>query len=249
MVGKTSSVAGTAAGVLIIVAVVGATVYGGVRFVAAVREERSPAVLAWVATGVLLYLVSALAVAGTARLFRVGEDAAVALGGVVGLVVVVAGLGGSFYWVHVREPAFVTALGGACRGDGVAAAPAVAGAHRVVVLDDRGHKVDWTTADAGWRTDEVAEADLVACLDRRSEHIETCTYRPVTGGPTSSIDRFAETVAVRVVQAHTAKAVGQYTLRDEPRACRQTEKEGQDDLHGHVSLAAFSRSLEPYLGR
>lgn len=245
---QSSSRAGTAVAVVILVAIIGGTGYGAWRFLLDVRDGRSPAVLAWIAMGLLLFAVAVLVVTAIAKLVHADEDATTAVAAIVALVVVAAGLGTSWYWVHVREPGIVTALGAACRGDGVAAAPAPAGARRVVVLDDRGHKDDWTTADAAWRAGKVAEADLVACVERAEEILETCTYRPLTGVATTSFDRVEEVLAVRVVEARTATEVGRFELRGTPRACRKTEEQGQGDLHGHVALAALTRALAPYRG-
>jgi hypothetical protein len=243
-----SSRAGTAAGVVVLLAIAGALLYGAWRFLLVVRDGRSPGVLAWVAIGLLLFAVGAVIGYGIAQVFHADEDRAGAVGAITALVVVAAGLGTAYYWAEVREPALVKALGAACRGHGVAAAPAPTGARRVVVLDRRGHKIDWTTRDASWRAGQVAEADLVACVSRTEEVLETCTYRPVTGGPSHSIDRFEEVLTVRIVAAHTADPLGQFELRGSPRACKKVEKESQGDLHGHVALGALTEALAPYLG-
>jgi hypothetical protein len=79
--------------------------------------------------------------------------------------------------------------------------------------------------------------------------IETCNYRQERGGPTSTIDRLEEVLAVRMVESRTAKALGQFELRGTPRACKEVETQGQGDLHGHVTFAAFEKALAPYLGR
>jgi hypothetical protein len=238
---------GTVVGAVILLAIAGVLLYRGWRFALVVLDGRSPGVGAWVLTGVLLFLVGAVAGVGIAKVLRAGEDRAGHVGAIVGALVLAAGLGTSYYWAVVRELPLVTALGPACRGHDVPAAPVPAGVRRVVALDDRGHEIDWTTRDAAWRADQVADADLVACVGRTEETLETCSYRPVTGGPARTIDRLEEVLTVRIVEARTAAAVGQFELRGAPRACKDTEKESQGDLHGQVSLAAFSTALAPYL--
>jgi hypothetical protein len=244
--GSGSSRAANAAGIVVLVAVGGALLYGGSLFVREVLAGRSPRTLAWVAFGVLLFAVGAVIGYGIAQALHADEDRAGAVGAITALVVVAAGLGTSYYWAEVREPALVKALGAACRGHGVAAAPVPAGTRRIVVLDDRGRKVDWTTTNAPWRAERVSEADLVACVARAEEVLETCTYRPVTGGPAHSIDRYEEVLTVRVVQTHTADPVGQFELRGSPRACKKVEKASPGDLHGHVALTALTKALAPY---
>jgi hypothetical protein len=115
------------------------------------------------------------------------------------------------------------------------------------VVDDRGHENDWTSRDATWSADAVAETAYVACVDELDTSIEVCSYRPVPAGVTRSIERWEQVVVVRVVEARTATEVGTFELRDAPRACRQVEAEGQGDLHGRVSFAAFSAELEKAL--
>lgn len=243
-----SSRAGTVAGTVILVAIGGALLYGSGRFLLDVRDGRSPGVLTWVAMGLLLFFLGASVAVGVGKLFHADEDATTTVAAVIALVVVAGGLGLSYYWVHIREPALVKTLGAACRGTAVAAAPSPAGARRIVVLDDRGHRIDWTTTDAAWRAEKVTEADLVACVDRTEETVETCTYRPLTGVATTNIDRVEEVLTVRMVEARTAAEVGRFELRGTPRACKKVEEQGQGDLHGHVAFATFAEALAPYRG-
>jgi hypothetical protein len=235
---------------VVLVALGGALLYGGSLFVREVLAGRSPRTLAWVGFGVLLFAIGTLVGHGVARLFGADDDKATGVAAVVALVLVAGGLGVAHYWANVREPALVSQLGQACRGHGVPDAAASGGASPLlVVVDDRGHKDDWTTRDAPWRAGKVSQAAYVACVDKQDVSIEVCQYRPVPAGVARSIERFQQVATVRVVEARTATEVGTFTLTDDPRACRKVETEGQGDLHGHVAFAAFSEELAPYLAR
>lgn len=248
--GSGSSRAASLVGMVVLVAVFGAVLYGGSLFVLAVLDGRSPRTVAWVGFGALLFMVGGLVGRGVATLFGADEDRATSVSAVVGVLLVVSGLGAAYYWANVHEPTLVTELGQACRGDGVmdAAAPGDA-PQRAVVLDENGHQTDWTDQDAGWRADKVSQAAYVACADEQEVSIEVCSYRPVPAGVPRSIERLEQYVTVRVVEARTATEVGTFDLRDAPRACREVETEGQGDLHGHVSFDAFSAELQKFLAR
>lgn len=249
MGGGQSSRAGNAVGILVLVGIGGALLYGGARFLLVVREGRSPGTLAWIAMGLLLFALGVTVGAGIAKMVRADEDRAGTVSALTGVLVAALGLGASYYWAEIREPALVKALGAACRGQAVDAAPAPGGVRRILVLDDRGHKIDWTTLHAPWRAEKVADADLVACLQRNEERVETCTYRSTTGGvATTSFDRVEEVLVVRVVETSTANPVGQFELRGTPRECKEVEKQGQGDLHGHVAFDVFSKALTPFRG-
>jgi hypothetical protein len=235
---------------VVLVAVFGAVLYGGSLFVLAVLDGRSPRTLAWVGFGALLFMVGGLVGRGVATLFGAGEDRATNVSAVVGVLLVISGLGASYYWANVREPALVTALGQVCRGEGVTDAAAPGGTSpRVVVLDDDGHQIDWTSQDAAWRAESVSQAAYVACVEAQDVPIEVCEYQAVPAGASRSIERLEQFLTVRVIEARTATEVGTFDLRDAPRACREVEVEGQGDLHGKVSFAAFSAALEKVLTR
>lgn len=216
----------------------------------AILDGRSPRTVAWVGFGALLFMVGGLVGRGVAILFGAGEDRATSVSAVVGILLVASGLGAAYYWANVHEPALVTELGQACRGDGVTDAAAPGGASpRAVVVDDDGHQIDWTNHDAAWRADKVSQAAYVACVDAQEVSIEVCSYRPVPAGVARSIERLEQFITVRVVEARTATEVGTFDLRDAPRACREVEAEGQGDLHGKVGFATFSGELEKVLAR
>lgn len=248
--GSGTSRAGLVAGIVITVGIAGVLLWAGSLFVLAVLDGRSPRTLAWVAFGALLFAIGTLVGRGVATLFGADEDRATAVSAVVGLVLVAGGLGIAHYWADTREPALVTALGPACRGQGVAEAAAPGGgSSRLVVADERGREDDWTRRSAAWRAERASEAAYVACVDRQDVSIEVCQYRPVPGGVARAIERFQEVVTVRVVEARTATEVDTVVLTDDPRGCRKVESAGQGDLHGQVAFSALSEALEPYLTR
>lgn len=237
-------------GMVVLVAVFGAVLYGGSLFVLAILDGRSPRTVAWVGFGALLFVVGGLVGRGVATLSGAGDERATNVSAVVGILLVASGLGAAYYWANVHESTLVTQLGQACRGDGVSDAAAPGGASpRVVVVDDSGHQIDWTDREAVWRADEVSQAAYVACVDEQDVPIEVCEYRPVPAGAPRSIERLEQFLTVRVVEARTATEVGTFDLRDAPRACREVETEGQGDLHGKVGFAAFSAELQKILAQ
>jgi len=220
-----------------------------VLFLHDVRAGYSPSKALWIIVGFELFAAGILAVRGLGALIHADgdEDRMTSVSTVVAIVVTASGLLAARHWVQAYEPPVVSALGPACRGTGVAEAPKAADPRRVVVLDDQGHKLDWTPQPADWRAEDVAEADLVACVDRQDLSLELCRYRGVPAGPGREIERFQQVVTVRMVEARTAREIGAFTLTDDARECREFETEGQGDLHGHVGFAAFSTSVAEFL--
>lgn len=219
------------------------------QFLRRVLAGQSPSTFWWIVAGVILMVVGSLVGLGFGRLFKLDEDRTSTVSSVSALLVLALGLGASYVWVRTHEGPLATALGPACRGDQVTSAAELdpSGTNRYVVLDADGHEMSWTEADESWRAEEPEDAALVACVARRDPVIERCTYRSLTSGM-HDITRYAQVLSVRVVMARTGKRVGRFTLRDEPRACRQVEEENQEDLHGKVPLADLVDAMQPYLG-
>jgi len=139
-----------------------------------------------------------------------------------------------------RPENVVATLARACRGTGVEAAGAYRGAgpfHLVVVGND-GRHIPWSDRAARWRADEVADTELVACIQRQSTLIETCPY---IGG--SDIDRYRTDVNVRVVTARTAQPVTSFSLSADPRQCQATEFVSTVRLDGEVPFNQVGQRL------
>lgn len=135
----------------------------------------------------------------------------------------------------------VTEVGTACRQEGVAGAGTHRGAgpFHLVVVGDRGRQIPWSTEEANWRAEDLADTDLVACVAQQSNLIETCPY---IGG--SDIERYEAVVRVRVVTARSGRQIDSFRLTDEPRQCQMSELVSTVRLDGDVPFRQVSRRLD-----
>lgn len=153
--------------------------------------------------------------------------------------IVVAGLFDDDH-LGVQPEDVVTAVAPVCRGE----ANPDAGRYRgdgpfhLVIAGSRGRQIAWSTRDAVWRADSVADTELVACVANQYNLIETCPY---VGGP--AIDRYETVSRVRVVTARTGRQVSSFQLSAQPRACRYSEPMSLTRLEGTVPFQQVSRRL------
>ena len=140
-----------------------------------------------------------------------------------------------------RPPAehLVATVAPACRGVAVPEAGAFRGdgPFHLVVAKNNGQPMAWSARNARWRADEVADAELVACIAQQSNLIETCPYY----GP--DINRYETVMTVRVVTARRGGLVTSFQLTAQPRACRSTELMSTVRLDGTIPFAQLSQRL------
>lgn len=141
------------------------------------------------------------------------------------------------------------ALGPACRGEAVAGAGQVdlsgARINHMVVLDNEGNEHVWTGFQPiEWRPASIDDADYVACVSAEETHtvIEVCRYG---NGP--DITRYRATRRVRIVEALTGVQVADYTLKDDPRNCQQTEQRDLTELKGEVSWGMLAAECSEWV--
>lgn len=78
---------------------------------------------------------------------------------------------------------------------------------------------------AGWEPQELAEAELVACIEQRGETIEKCSYT-LTSGEAASVSRIQKVAVVTLRETQTGKVVA--TSPDIegslPKECKESEQ-------------------------
>lgn len=134
----------------------------------------------------------------------------------------------------------VATVGPACRGVAVPEAGAYRGdgPFHFALANDNGRPMAWSARDARWRAPEVADAELVACIARQSNLIETCPY---WNGP--DIDRYETVMTVRVVTARRGQPVTSFQITAQPRQCQSTEAMSTVRLDGTVTFQQLSQRL------
>jgi len=139
-----------------------------------------------------------------------------------------------------RAEDVIIAVAPVCRGQTVAEAGPYRGngPFHAVIAGDRGRQIAWSTRDAPWRAETVADTELVACVAQQYDLIQTCPY---IGG--SDIDRYGTTVRVRVLAARSGRQVESFELTAQPRACRYSEPMSLTRLEGEVPFRQVSRQL------
>jgi hypothetical protein len=134
----------------------------------------------------------------------------------------------------------VATVAPACRGVAVPEAGAYRGdgPFHLVLANDNGRPMAWSTREARWRADEVADTELVACIARQSNLIETCPY---WNGP--DINRYETVMTVRLVTARHGRPVDTFQITAQPRQCRSTEYMSTVRLDGNVTFQQLSQRL------
>jgi hypothetical protein len=78
---------------------------------------------------------------------------------------------------------------------------------------------------AGWESQKLAEAELVACIDQRGETVERCSYT-LTSGEAASVSRIQKIIVITLREAQTGKVVA--TSPDIegslPAECKESEQ-------------------------
>ena len=143
------------------------------------------------------------------------------------------------------EPIPASIFSQVCEGTGIPQAAAYQGnIHPVVLLDSGGHIHEWSKdMPTEWVTTKE-ETQLVACLERKANEIETCQYEDAP-----SITRYRYTLDVVLREAKTGEIVASTTLYGSlPRPCEQTEEYELTVLKGSdVSSEQLQEWLEEYV--
>ncbi len=130
---------------------------------------------------------------------------------------------------HAEE----SSLAEICAGEDVGASEAApyaqtSGIHPIVYA--QGPHGGWKPSSnyripAGWEPQELAEAELVACIEQRGETIEKCPYT-LTSGEAASVSRIQKIAVVTLREAQTGKVVA--TSPDIegslPKECKESEQ-------------------------
>lgn len=123
-----------------------------------------------------------------------------------------------------------------------------AGPHRLVVFRSNiAGSTDLSTfyirtedVPAEWRADDIAQAELAACVHAGSVIIEECTYT-LANATTATLQRVQLTAIVNLFAARTGELVGQSELPGpEPRACQNTEQFVEGSLTATVTGEAVT---------
>lgn len=132
----------------------------------------------------------------------------------------------------------LAALGGACRGQGIAeAAPynPEGTFHPLVLLSDAGELHDMTddVAENGLEPMALRFAELLVCVGEEQEVlVQKCKY--LNGPPTL---RFKYPIHVRAVEARTGALVAESDFEETPRRCPLTKSSRADDrIEAHVEF-------------
>jgi hypothetical protein len=117
--------------------------------------------------------------------------------------------------------------------------------NHLVVLDPTGADHDWTgKPPIGWRPPNVADLELVACVDRKdTQDVEqVCRY---TNG--STVTRMSATRNVRVVAARTGLELASFSIQRLPDSCPISKVMDQPDLTTSVDWPIVQAHLESFV--
>jgi len=112
------------------------------------------------------------------------------------------------------------------------------GPHPIELLTVDGKQHAWAASlPAAWRPDGVADAELVACIEEPVQVPRSPCELPV-------VERWAETVDVRVLEASTARQIDELSLTDLPADCDEIAT-GAGEATGAVTATDLIEALRP----